>query len=111
MEFDPPSLGIGLASGFATSFFANLSYDRFKNWRLRKKRGAGDYVTVTHSSRNFEFYVDETRDSDMVYSYNGVRIKISVKRGTGRAHIPAGETNEKLPEALGIEPMGDDEST
>ena len=85
MGIDPLSLGMGLAGGFATSFFANLSYDRFKSWRLRKKRGAGDYVAVTHSSAsgNFEFYVDEKRSSTVTYSSGDVEIKVSFKRDMG----------------------------
>jgi len=83
MEFEFQSWGIGIATGW----FVNWSYDRWRNWRLRKRQAKGDYFTVTYS----EGYIDfESR----------VRTRISTE-----------EILKKLLEAFRSEPKRGDKST
>ena len=51
MGIDPLSLGIGFASGW----FVNWSYDRWRDWRLRKRQAKGDYFTATYSGGYIDF--------------------------------------------------------
>jgi hypothetical protein len=48
---DPLSCGVA----FATGWCVNLSYHRWRDWRLRKRQAKGDYFTATCSGGYIDF--------------------------------------------------------